>query len=555
MVNGKPNLTFGDNQYTMNSRVQPQRGNKARNSNKVAGFDSYLPVADYASAKGVQKNGGQAQANAGVRQNQRQAVAQPLNAGARGAQKSGAAFAPSALAGYPDISYPGVARASGQAGITAEAQRGRSQPRPHSLPLGGNSRSEARATAQAGMEEWSGNMNLGSQSRRFSQKTSPRISNQPITGRQAFGMEDTRKNRRTSQRQGNPLQAARGGQGRPLGAERRGANTYGSYAGAVPGGQGSQSFVANGFGGGNAETALRGLGYTLNERQPDTTYARRLDSDTGVAVNKAGLVFGSGRPVAFPNGEDGARTSVMTASHRKKPDAHIAAAYPGRSMVPSFYSMADLGVGSLAAKFESGSEGIAAIGYDRKGGTSYGKYQISSRAGTMGAFINYLDEKAPELAKRLRAAGPANTGARSGKMPNEWKKIAAEDPARFEKLQGDFIRTSHFEPAMQSIAQSTGLGFNDMPAALQEVLFSTAVQHGPFGAVRIFNQALNNVGVNKLQATGKNVTESFKRAGRQLIKQVYALRAGQFMSSTAGVRAAVRNRLSQEMNEALQMLA
>ena len=81
------------------------------------------------------------------------------------------------------------------------------------------------------------------------------------------------------------------------------------------------------------------------------------------------------------------------------------------------------------------------------------------------------------------------------------------------------------------------------------------MQHGPFGAVRIFNQALNSVGVNKLQPTGNTVTESFKRAGRQLIKQVYALRAGQFVSSTSGVQAAVRNRLNQEMNEALDMLA
>ena len=543
MVNGKPTLTFGDNQYTMNSRVQPRTGNaRDRNSNKIVGFESYLPVADFAPPK-AQKSGGQAQANAGVRQNQRRTVTSPpLSGGTRPAQKTGAQ-----VAAYSDISYPGVSKASsGQAGASPDAQRSRSQARQYSLPPGGNSRAEAGAAAQGNMEMWNDNMNLGSQSRRFSQKSSPRVSNRPVTGRPAFGMTDTRK---------NPGGRGNAVQGRPLVARQNIDNTYGAYSGAVPGGQSTQGFVSRGFGGGNAEAALRSIGYAINENQPDKTYARRLDSDTGVAVGTGGLVFGSAGPVAFAGGEDGARTAVMTSSHRKKPDSHIASAYPGRSMVPSFYNMADMGVGSLAAKFESGSEGIAAIGYDRKGGTSYGKYQISSRAGTMSEFLKYLDDKAPDLAKRLRSAGPANTGGRSGRMPNEWRKIAGEDPARFEKLQGDFIRTSHFEPALQNIAQSTGLGFNDMPAALQEVLFSTAVQHGPFGAVRIFNQALNSVGVNKLQTTGKNVTESFKRAGRQLIKQVYALRAGQFMSSTAGVRAAVKNRLSQEMTEALQMLA
>ncbi|MEG2173400.1 MAG: hypothetical protein RRY29_09090, partial [Desulfovibrionaceae bacterium] len=37
------------------------------------------------------------------------------------------------------------------------------------------------------------------------------------------------------------------------------------------------------------------------------------------------------------------------------------------------------GIGGLAAQFESGKEGIAAVGYDRHGGTSYGKFQIASR--------------------------------------------------------------------------------------------------------------------------------------------------------------------------------
>ena len=331
-------------------------------------------------------------------------------------------------------------------------------------------------------------------------------------------------------------------------------NKFAGYGAKPDRSDGGQSFVTYGFAGGNAERALRGLGYTPGEKQPATTYARRLDADAGVAVGAGGLGFGSSLPVSFAEGADGARTAFMTAGHRRKIDAQTAASYFGSVMAPPFYGMADTGPGALAAKFESGSEGISAIGYDSKGGTSYGKYQIASRVGTMAAFIEYLGEKAPDLAKRLQAAGPSNTGGRTGKMPTEWRNIAAAEPVRFEKLQEDFIRTSHFEPAMRSISESTGLGFDNMPAPLQEVLFSTAVQHGPFGAVRIFNQALTSVGINKLQPAGKSVTESFKRAGRQLIKQVYALRAGQFVSSTTGVQTAVKNRLHQEMNEALDML-
>jgi len=230
-------------------------------------------------------------------------------------------------------------------------------------------------------------------------------------------------------------------------------------------------------------------------------------------------------------------------------------AYPAHSLVPGFHSAASNGLGRLAAKFESGSEGIAAIGYDRKGGTSYGKFQIASRVGTMDAFISYLQDKAPDLADRLSTAGPANTGGRNGRMPTEWRAIAAEQPSRFEQLQGDFIRISHFEPAMRGIADSTGLAFEKMSGALQEVLFSTAVQHGPSGATRLISQAVQRVGAQKLQTGDSEKSAPTRKAEEQLITQIYNLRAGQFASSTEQVQTAVRNRLRQEMREAIQMLA
>ena len=73
---------------------------------------------------------------------------------------------------------------------------------------------------------------------------------------------------------------------------------------------------------------------------------------------------------------------------------------------------AETGMGRLSARFESGGDGIAAIGYDRTGGTSYGKYQIASRVGSMKSFLNFLDGEAPDIAQRLRKAGPADSGSR-----------------------------------------------------------------------------------------------------------------------------------------------
>ena len=213
------------------------------------------------------------------------------------------------------------------------------------------------------------------------------------------------------------------------------------------------------------------------------------------------------------------------------------------------HKMVDKAVtGSLSARFESGDDGIAAIGYDRHGGTSYGKYQLSSQAGTMDQFVKFLRKESPALAKRLAAAGPANTGGRSGAMPTTWKKIAEENPVMFETLQERFIHESHYKPAIEAISQRTGLEPSKMSTALQEVLWSTAVQHGPSGAARIFSRAVEQVGKKNNLAPGSDEFD------KHMIEKVYAMRSTQFGSSTQQVQNAVQSRLAVEKDLALAML-
>lgn len=201
------------------------------------------------------------------------------------------------------------------------------------------------------------------------------------------------------------------------------------------------------------------------------------------------------------------------------------------------------GLGKLSAQFESGGDGIAAIGYDSTGGTSYGKYQIASKVGSMKSFLAFLDGEAPDLAKRLRKAGPANTGSRKGGMPNEWRAIAQEQPERFEKLQEAFIHQSHYKPALEAIERSTGIDSSSLSAAMREVIWSTAVQHGPAGAAKIFAKADD--------MSGKAADASYER---KMINNVYSVRATQFGSSSRQVRQAVQNRFRQEKQLALNML-
>ncbi|EFL52883.1 conserved hypothetical protein [Solidesulfovibrio fructosivorans JJ]] len=199
--------------------------------------------------------------------------------------------------------------------------------------------------------------------------------------------------------------------------------------------------------------------------------------------------------------------------------------------------------GRLSAQYESNCE-IDCIGYDRRGGTSYGQYQIASKTGTMDYFIKFLDDKAPDLAARLKAAGPADTGGRSGRMPTVWKRIAASDPRRFEALQHEFIRSSSYSPAAKSIVLTTGVDVTKRSYALREVLWSTAVQHGPGGAERIFSQAIE-------KAEGSAGRQDFDKA---VIEEVYRIRSRKFFRHNKRVREAVQSRFRDEKTTAIALL-
>ncbi len=198
--------------------------------------------------------------------------------------------------------------------------------------------------------------------------------------------------------------------------------------------------------------------------------------------------------------------------------------------------------GQLAAKFESANS-PGAIGYDRRGGTCYGIYQLSSRMGTMGEFLEFLDVKAPDISERLRQAGPADSRGRSGPMPREWKSINKEQPERFTNLQHEFIYENFYVPAARGVEARTGLKMENAPPALREVLWSTAVQHGVHGAMNIFQRAAESIDLKNSAPTN-----------REIIQAVYSERQTRFKGSTDAVRVAVQNRFSQEMKMALAML-
>lgn len=151
-------------------------------------------------------------------------------------------------------------------------------------------------------------------------------------------------------------------------------------------------------------------------------------------------------------------------------------------------------LGHVSSKYESGGR-FDRIGYDDKGGTSYGKFQIASNTGTFKNFLSWMEknggDEGKQYAAQLRSAGPANTGSRSGAVPQMWKELAKND--NFNTMQRDFIKETHYNVAYSQLNPELQKKIDSSPA-LQEVLWSTSVQHGATGGRKLLNRAFEKSG-------------------------------------------------------------
>ena len=139
-------------------------------------------------------------------------------------------------------------------------------------------------------------------------------------------------------------------------------------------------------------------------------------------------------------------------------------------------------LGFISGEFESGGNpGVIAkdnIGY------AYGAWQINSRVGGLRDFIKTIktDERFAHLAE-LKIDSP--------EFQDEWARVAKNYPNAFLEKQHEFIKENKFNPVLY-YARSAGL--NTTNRAVQEVLWSQAVQHGFDGNKKIIDAAVKKVG-------------------------------------------------------------
>ena len=139
-------------------------------------------------------------------------------------------------------------------------------------------------------------------------------------------------------------------------------------------------------------------------------------------------------------------------------------------------------LGFVSGEFESGGNpGVIAkdnIGY------AYGAWQMNSQVGALRDFIKSIknDERFAHLAE-LKIDSP--------EFQNEWARVAKEYPNAFLEKQHEFIEKTKFKPVLD-YARSAGL--NTTNRAVQEALWSQAVQHGFEGNKKIIDAAVKKVG-------------------------------------------------------------
>ncbi|MEN8905475.1 MAG: M23 family metallopeptidase [Clostridiales bacterium] len=197
-------------------------------------------------------------------------------------------------------------------------------------------------------------------------------------------------------------------------------------------------------------------------------------------------------------------------------------------------------IGQLSEKYESnGNPGIIANNRGDFGGKSYGAFQFSLNMGSLNSFLMWLKGADEDIYNRLIAAKGADGGSYSTNFDNEWKTVANEDSGHFYNLQYSYVKITFYDPVVLHFKNTGQIDFTKHSNALQNVVWSTSVQHGTMGA------------------TGIILKQNLNGSDEEIIIGIYNERQKvniYFSSSSYAIRNSVYNRFEREKQDALNML-
>lgn len=145
-------------------------------------------------------------------------------------------------------------------------------------------------------------------------------------------------------------------------------------------------------------------------------------------------------------------------------------------------------LGSLSKKFEAAKRGPRAVScgkikqkvkatgkstiVDDPGGKSYGSFQLASKRGIGGSSVT-------AFATKYYPEDFAGTTPGTNEFGKKWNEVVNRDPEAFEENERQFIKDTHYDPVAKALQEKLGLDLDSRSGALRDVVWSTAVQHGP----------------------------------------------------------------------------
>ena len=214
---------------------------------------------------------------------------------------------------------------------------------------------------------------------------------------------------------------------------------------------------------------------------------------------------------------------------------------------------ADRLLGWLSESEEVGDRGPGTVspGIGDKGGASYGSFQLSSEQqdGRSSNVELFVQKYYPTQFAGLTVNSP--------KFQQTWKDLGQGANARdFQAKQHQFIQDTHYDPIVQDLQNDLGIDPTLRSAVLQNVIWSTAVQHGRRGGRKVIETAIRDL------AQTKRLSDLTDEA---IIRAIYAERGRtdaqgklvhfQSKKTSDDTRARVARRFRREQAAALAALA
>ena len=219
----------------------------------------------------------------------------------------------------------------------------------------------------------------------------------------------------------------------------------------------------------------------------------------------------------------------------------------------------DYDLGTLSSKYETGGRGSQTVsgGAGDAGGASYGAYQMTSKTtkrvhGQLRSFVGgtvkiFISDTSFKWKNEFAGLIPG-----SSEFTSKWKNVVKKNPDEFKKVEHEFIKKTHFDKLVEYTLSEAGIDIRYHSHILNDVVWSTAVQHGPS----------NNIIIKAIKTIGGNVEKS-KEYDKELIKAIYDERGKKnekgnliyFSKNSMKVQEGVSARFVSEKKEALKRLS